>query len=149
MGIGLDATLVYVTSLGYIKRSVFPEDCTNAYRHCRLVGLPGTEAWVLVGAPENSTTAARKILGLGEIHHRASLHSRVSLSPGSMLLLLSSFVRLASGHISNSTAIWTHILRASTQSHVGSSEIRNNYLNVLEETKLVNNTSKVWRYRHI
>lgn len=59
-----------------------------------LVGLPGTEALVMVigGAPEKSTTAARKVLGLGEIRHRASLHSRVSLSPGSVLLLLSSFV---------------------------------------------------------
>lgn len=57
-----------------------------------LVGLPETEAWLLVGAPEKSTTAARKVLGLGEIRHRASLHSRVSLSPGSVLLLLSSFV---------------------------------------------------------
>lgn len=39
MGISLDAILVYVTSVGFLKRSDFLGGCTNAYRHCLFGGV--------------------------------------------------------------------------------------------------------------
>lgn len=44
--------------------------------------------------------------------------------------------------------VWICILRASTQSHTGYSEIQNNYLNVSDEAKLMN-IFKLCRFRPI